>query len=313
MRAITSPLLDRMFTRDHWPTPRWQQGPTIVTRSIGNTYFSDGTPFDPFAVGSFPDRFQNSAALYGNTAVSSALRGGSYVSSNAVNMQSPASYGLTPPSLEAWPSALTPRQIGGWSAGAEPVMASTAYASPVQTIPPPNGEFAQAMWSARQAKLGEPIEAPRPGGPADVATRIGNKSFRRGEYALARDDYRRALARDEGDPQIRLAVGLAEFARGRWPQASRAIAEGMKKGPDLDPASFDLRNAYGRPGDFEKHLARLEAAAERSPDDAGLWLLLGYVRYFSGDVAGGRTAWEKYSAMPATDPAVHAYVDSLLR
>lgn len=315
MRAITSPLLDRMFGRSgcSWPAQRPACN-SIVSRSIGTTYFSDGTPFDPFAVGSFPDRFQNSASLYGTTAVSAALRGGEYVSSNAVNMQAPASYGLTPPSLESWSGALTPRAIGGWSAGAEPVMVTTTAlaSSAAQMMPPPNGEFAQAMWSARQAKLGEPIEAPRPGGPADMAMRIGDKSFRRGEYALARDDYRRALARDDGDPYVRLALGLAEFARGRWPQASRSIAEGLKRGPNLEPGSFDLRKAYGRPGDFENHLARLEAAAQSSAD-AEPWMLMGYIRYYSGDAAGGRAAWERYAALPQAEPQVKAFINSLAR
>jgi Flp pilus assembly protein TadD len=311
-RAITSPLLDRMFSRgsclSHGYRPPCNM---FISRSIGTTYCSDGTPFDPFAVGSFPDRFQNSGSLYGTTAVSAALRGGAYVSSNAVDMQAPASYGLTTP-MEVWPSDLAPRPIGGWSAGAEPVMASSSYA-PAVAMPPPSGEFAQAMWSARQAKLGEPIEAPQPSGPAAVAMQIGDRSFRRGEYALARDDYRRALARDKGDPDVRLALGLAEIASGRWPQASKAIVEGLKKGGDLNPESFDLRKAYGRPGDFEKHRARLEAAAAKSPDDAGLCLLLGYVRYFSGDVAGGRAAWEKYAALPSPDPTIKSYIESLSR
>ncbi len=310
---ITSPLLDRMFARSSLLAPTCRQ--TYVPfggRSLGSNFYSDGTPFDPFAVGSFPERFQNSASLYGTTALSAAVRGSGYVSCNAANVQAPAMYRLTTPSLETHVNELMPRPIGGgWTTGmAGPVTtASPAY---VPSAPPTAGAgFAQAMWTASKTQQLPAIEPPKPSGPADVAMRIGDKSFKRGEYALARDDYRRALARDDDDPNVRLALGLAEFAQGRWPAAAKAVADGLKLEPNLDPATFDLRMAYGRPGDFEKHLARLEAAAAKSPTDAELWLLLGYIRYYSGDAAAGRAAWEKYAAMPTADKQIISYIERI--
>jgi tetratricopeptide (TPR) repeat protein len=305
---ITSPLLDRMFARTSLLAPTCRQ-PCVPfgSRSVGFNFYADGTPFDPFAVGSFPERFQNSASLYSNTALSAALRG-TYISSNMANVQAPADYRLTPPSLETHVNELTPHPIGGgWTMGT---------AGPLVTLPPlmtslaPVTTLTQTAW-ARPAQTPMATEIQRPAGPADLAMRIGDKSFKRGEYALARDDYRRALARDDDEPTVLLALGLAEFARGRWPAASKAVAQGIKLGPTLDPTTFDLRTAYGRPGDFEKHLARLEAAAAKTPGDAGLWLLVGYVRYFSGNPAGGRAAWDQYSAMPGADSAIKSYVQNL--
>ncbi len=313
---ITSTLLDRMFGTGRISTPCLSARACIPYRgsSIGTNFLTDGTPYDPWLAGSFPDRYQNSGALYGTTALSTTARGLAYVSSNAVDVSAPARYRLTQPALSTGINELTPRPIGGgWTTDyAGP--AESPLLPPVSSSPPmAAGDFSQALWAAKRSITRTPTISqthPSPGGTASLAKQIGEKSFRRGEYALARDDFRRAIARDANDPSLWLGLGLAEFARGRWSPASKAVAEGIKRSPELDPESFDLRSAYGRDGDFEKHMTRLEAAA-KSDADANLWLLLGYIRYFSGDPTGGQTAWEKYAATPGADPQIISQLDRI--
>lgn len=314
--AITSPLLDRMFGTGRFSTPCLSARACIPYRgsSIGTAFLTDGTPYDPWLAGSFPDRYQNNGALYGTTALSSTARGLAYVSSNAVDVGAPARYRLTPPALDSGINELTPRPIGGGWTTDLVGPAESPFLPPVSSAPPmAAGDLSQALWAAKRSISITPATSqfhPPSGGAASLAKRIGEKSFRRGEYALARDDFRRAIARDAKDPTLWLALGLAEFARGRWSPASKAIAEGFKRSPELDPETFDLRAAYGRDGDFDKHMARLDAAAKTNAG-ADLWLLLGYIRFFSGDPSGGSAAWEKYAAMPGADPRIISLLDRI--
>ena len=47
----------------------------------------------------------------------------------------------------------------------------------------------------------------------------------------------------------------------------------------------DIQSIYGEPGDFARHLARLESHLQVHPDDRDAWLVLGAEWYLSGRTA----------------------------
>ena len=116
-----------------------------------------------------------------------------------------------------------------------------------------------------------------------VALGRGDKAFETGRYAEARAEYVRALVLADEDAGVRIALGISEFALGRFEDASRAIREGVVRMPRLARSSLDLRGGYGRPEalrrDFAAHLAALETHVETHGDDAGARFLLGFIRY----------------------------------
>jgi tetratricopeptide (TPR) repeat protein len=146
-----------------------------------------------------------------------------------------------------------------------------------------------------------------------VALGRGDKAFETGRYAEARVEYVRALVVADEDAGVRIALGISEFALGRFEDASRAIREGVVRMPGLARSSLDLRDGYGRPEalrrDFAAHLAALETHVETHGDDAGARFLLGFMRYYSGDRAGGLAAFETYASMAEFDVRVGPFIE----
>ena len=110
----------------------------------------------------------------------------------------------------------------------------------------------------------------------------GNVSFRNGQYGAAARHFILAAKLNQGDPASRLHVVHALMALGHYADAVPALRRALQLQPRLVYLPLDLRGQYGRPPEFAEHLAKLAAAAAEDPDDAGLWLLLGYCQFFSG-------------------------------
>ncbi|MCZ6817175.1 MAG: hypothetical protein O7F76_10855 [Planctomycetota bacterium] len=136
---------------------------------------------------------------------------------------------------------------------------------------------------------------------AGIALGRGDKSFQRGDYDDAREEYVRALVLADGDPRGQIALGLAEFARGKFADAARAVRVGVSRAPHLAESSFDLSDAYGVTEDLTAHQTALSEHLVRHPDDADALFLSGFVKFFSGDRAGGAEALEQSRAMSAPE------------
>ncbi|MBN2563317.1 MAG: hypothetical protein JXQ75_20545 [Phycisphaerae bacterium] len=232
------------------------------------------------------------------------------------------------PPLYVWPEPrYVERHYTTYVPPAAPVI-STAYDWPT------GDDLAKRAWESWEAKatgpelLEEPDErrATVPGensarGEAEaepdtqqarlvgIALGRGDRAFEDGRYAEARDEYIQALVLADGDAGVRIALGIAEFALGRFEDASRAVREGVARMPALARSSLDLRDAYGQGGDFAAHLAALEAVVEQNPHSADARFLLGFVRYTSGDRPGGLEILEAYQSMPESDRKVGAFIE----
>ncbi len=110
----------------------------------------------------------------------------------------------------------------------------------------------------------------------------GNVSFRNGQYGAAARHFILAAKLNQGDPASRLHVVHALVALGHYADAVPALRRALQLQPRLVYLPLDIRGDYGRPPEFAQHLANLAATAKEHPDDAGLWLLLGYYQFFSG-------------------------------
>jgi tetratricopeptide (TPR) repeat protein len=93
-----------------------------------------------------------------------------------------------------------------------------------------------------------------------------------------------AATLNQGDPSARLCAAHAHIALGDYGPALRLIERAMALEPRIVFLPLDLRGAYGERDDFVRQVRALQQAAEQEPEDGELWFLLGYCRYFAGQI-----------------------------
>jgi thioredoxin-like negative regulator of GroEL len=138
----------------------------------------------------------------------------------------------------------------------------------------------------------------------------GREAFRRLEYGRAAARFRQATRVAPDQPLAHFLLAQVQLALGKYHEASDAIHAGMALAPDWPRAPFRPLDLYGQHvADYPEHLARLEAALARHPDDPVLLFLHAYQLWFDGRRDEAGPAFRR--ALPgAADPEV---IDRFLR
>ncbi|HVP09868.1 MAG TPA: tetratricopeptide repeat protein [Phycisphaerae bacterium] len=105
--------------------------------------------------------------------------------------------------------------------------------------------------------------------------------FRDGNYERAAIDMLGAAEKNHADGASRLHAAHALFALGHYTDAARLLERAFELVPSLAYKSYDIREEYGDPADFEQQLEALHAYVVAHPNDVGAVTLLGYVTYFT--------------------------------
>jgi tetratricopeptide (TPR) repeat protein len=109
----------------------------------------------------------------------------------------------------------------------------------------------------------------------------GMAFFSAGNYERAAVVWLNSASIHHGDAVSRLNAGHALFAIGRYADAISLLARAFELSPQLAGANYDIRDNYVIPGDFERHLARLQSFAKRNPNDLYGQLMMGYVMSYT--------------------------------
>jgi Flp pilus assembly protein TadD len=124
--------------------------------------------------------------------------------------------------------------------------------------------------------------------------------FKQGNYRQAIDAFKLAAETNQGDPAARIYAAHSLFATGRYREAIPFLRRAFELQPKLALLDYDMRDDYGRRADFDSHLRALEAALGQSPSSVERLIMLGYVRYYSGQKD---TAYEPLAQAKQIDPA----------
>lgn len=105
--------------------------------------------------------------------------------------------------------------------------------------------------------------------------------FRDGHYDKAAVKWIGAGDTNQGSGAARLHAGHAMFALGRYAEGVEMLARAFELSPSLVYKTYDMRDEYGDPSDFDLHLANLKAQVLRRPTDPAAMAMLGYVLFYT--------------------------------
>lgn len=105
--------------------------------------------------------------------------------------------------------------------------------------------------------------------------------FHAGRYREAASTFKLAAETNQGDPTARIYAAHAFFTIGRYKDAVVMLRRAFELEPDIVYLMYDMRDDYGRRGDFDAHLKALESAHRSFPRNLDRLIMLGYVRCYS--------------------------------
>jgi len=111
----------------------------------------------------------------------------------------------------------------------------------------------------------------------------GLEAFYNGRYDRAAINLIGAAEKNQASAGARLHAGHALFALGQYDDAMVHIARAFELSPGLAHKTYDIREEYGQPGEFDRHVANLQRFTVTNPNNVAGHSLLGYVTFFSGN------------------------------
>ena len=147
--------------------------------------------------------------------------------------------------------------------------------------PPPAGLVDPAQGHRPVNKAGQKPKA-KDSARAGQLVLMGDRLFRGNNIKKAEERYGQATRLD---PSLAAPlIGLAQIAlvRVQYSEAARRLREAETAQPGWIVTAPDVQSIYGEPGDFARHLARLQSHLQVHPDDRDAWLVLGAEWYLSG-------------------------------
>jgi hypothetical protein len=129
----------------------------------------------------------------------------------------------------------------------------------------------------------------------------GVQLFYEGKYNEAAATFLRVTLADRHNIDATLAYAVARFATGDYQISALAVRRGIRRMPEVVNSGFDVRDRYGNPDDFEKHLSRLERFVVENPELEEGWTVLGFIRHFSGQRELAAETFEGLKTLPKAD------------
>jgi tetratricopeptide (TPR) repeat protein len=109
----------------------------------------------------------------------------------------------------------------------------------------------------------------------------GMRLFHQGAYDLAAVKMMGAAQSNESNAACRLHAAHALFALGQYRRAADFLARAFELSPSLPFKTYDIRDEYADPAQFQKQLVVLRTYINRHPRDDSALTVLGYVTYYT--------------------------------
>jgi Flp pilus assembly protein TadD len=156
-----------------------------------------------------------------------------------------------------------------------------------------------------------PGPKPDPEDEAALQVRLGRESFKLGQYGRAATLFREGARVPDPDGQTYFLLAQAVIAQGKYHDAHDAILAGLARRPDWPASGFRPLELYDDVQEHSDHLATLEAAAARHPNDRELLLVLGYALWFDGRTDEASAAFRRAASRGADPMVIDLFVRTL--
>jgi len=137
--------------------------------------------------------------------------------------------------------------------------------------------------------------------PAQLSFVMGLEDLRKGNYEEATESLYSASLEDPDSRLVKVFLATSLFSVGEHAYAAEYLRLGLDGWDAFPSYTWDVRGAYGVPGDFDRHLASLEEEVRARPGDADRLLVLGFLKMHSGQPEGAASAFDSLGAV-STDP-----------
>jgi hypothetical protein len=209
------------------------------------------------------------------------------------------------------PSPIAIGAVGGWAY--YPVYQPQPI---IQILPVPVAEQGRGglMLPMPPRQLVEPAAArPRRANPARAREQLelGDRSFRGGNTKRAEERYVLASKADTAAPLPHVHLAQVSLVRKDYANAADRIrtAVASAQGSAWLANAPDIQAMYAEPGDFARHMARLESHLQTNPGDRDAWFVYGVEWYLSGRTQQAADAFQRLTDR-RPDEALSAFLDA---
>ncbi len=210
-------------------------------------------------------------------------------------------FGYVYPVLVVAPNGIPP--FGGANASINPV---TLVRDRGQLLagPMPNG----SMWDL---KARPPEAGKKRGDPARSAqfVTLGDRLFKAGNTRRAEERFEQAIRADPKAAAPRVRLAQLALVRGQYAEAANQFREAQAAQPGWLMNAKDVQSLFAEPGDFARHIAKLETHLQANPADRDAWFTLGAEWFLSGRTKQASDIFVRLSDR-AADPTLAAFRDA---
>ncbi len=221
----------------------------------------------------------------------------------------PAYYPVYYPSATS--SAAVTYTVPNSQAGA--TTTETQVSSQVQPLQPTQTAAPAATPMQYPATITAAVDALDKNSSASTLMRQGGELFRGRDYLEAAKSFRQAIPLDVDNALPRFSFAHALFALGDYENAAYSIRRGLDLMPDWVSSGNNLWAAYGDARDFRDQRSALASWCKLNPTDGESLATLGYVDFFTGNLAGAKTAFTKLQELRPDDPIAPFFLTELAR
>ncbi len=141
--------------------------------------------------------------------------------------------------------------------------------------------------------------------------RLGDDAMKRGDYVAARKAYRQAVESDPTAASARFATAEALIAVGDYHRAAFAVREGFERDAAWAEHGHDRKAIFASDAARDAVDKAVAGYAASKPFDAAGALLVGYTRFFSGDLDGARTPLQDAVRLAGGDAVAATLLDAI--
>jgi VWFA-related protein len=136
----------------------------------------------------------------------------------------------------------------------------------------------------------------------DADAKAGWDAYQRGDVEAARPRLAAAAARPAAQIWVHYALGQANYALRRYPEAVAAWEKVQTGAPDFEPVIFDLVDGYIQLKEHDQAIRLLRGAEQRWPHDPEVFNALGVVQTVRGSLDDAIKSFQGAIGASATEP-----------